>query len=246
MAEKEALMKKLEEREVIIKSEETKVKREKAWFERYRWFVTSDGLLAIGGRDAASNTAIIRKHMNDNDMVFHADIPGSPFFILKNADLKMEKSINETAQAVASYSRAWKEGFGSMDAYWIEPKQVKMQAPSGMYLPKGSFLIDGKKNYIKDLEIKTAIGVRKMEDDIVVMGGAPSAVKKNSLAYVTIEPDKDTIGETAKKVRANLVKMAGERLKLFKAISLDDIARALPPSGGKIVFAGLGEQSINV
>ncbi|MCP8321810.1 MAG: NFACT family protein, partial [archaeon] len=246
MAEKNALIKKLEEHEVIMKSEETKVRRERAWFERYRWFITSDGLLAIGGRDATSNTAIIRKHMKDNDLVFHADIPGSPFFILKNADLKMEMSINETAQAVASYSRAWKEGFASMDAYWVEPRQVKMQAPSGMYLPKGSFLIDGKKNYIKDLEIKIAIGARQTEDGIVVMGGPPSAVKKNSLAYAIIEPDKNTIGETAKKVKADLVKMAGEKLKLFKTITLDDIAKALPPSGGKIVFAGFGEQSINV
>ncbi|MEM3078453.1 MAG: NFACT RNA binding domain-containing protein, partial [Nitrososphaerales archaeon] len=244
VAEKDALTKKLEEHETVAKSEETKVKREKAWFERYRWFITSDGLLAIGGRDSTSNSAIIRKHMKDNDIVFHADIPGSPFFILKDAGLKMEQSVNETAQAVASYSRAWKEGFTSMDAYWVEPKQVKAQAPSGMYLPKGSFLIEGKKNYIKDLEIKIAIGVRQIEDDIAVMGGPPSAVKKNTLAYVVLEPDKDTIGETAKKVKASLVKMAREKSKLFKAINLDDIARALPPSGGKIVSVGFGEQSI--
>jgi predicted ribosome quality control (RQC) complex YloA/Tae2 family protein len=244
VAEKDALTKKLEEHETIAKSEETKVKREKAWFERYRWFITSDGLLAIGGRDSTSNSTIIRKHMKNNDIVFHADIPGSPFFILRDAGPKMEKSINETAQAVASYSRAWKEGFTSMDAYWVEPKQVKAQAPSGMYLPKGSFLIEGKKNYIKDLEIKIAIGAHQMEDGIAVMGGPPSAVKKNTLAYVVLEPDKDTIGETAKKVKANLVKMAREKSKLFKAINLDDIARALPQSGGKIVSVGFGEQSI--
>ena len=37
--------------------------RKKNWYERYRWFYTSDGLLAIGGRDSSSNTAIIRKHI---------------------------------------------------------------------------------------------------------------------------------------------------------------------------------------
>jgi hypothetical protein len=158
----------------------------------------------------------------------------------------METSIKETAQAVVSYSRAWKEGFASIDAYWVEPKQVKMQAPSGMYLPKGSFLIDGKKNYIKDLEIRIAIGVRLIEGGIAVMGGPPSAVKKNSLAYVVVEPDKNTIGETAKKVKANLVKIVGEKLKLLKTIIIDEIARTLPLSGGKIVFVGFGEQSINV
>ena len=37
--------------------------RKKSWYERYRWFFTSDGFLAIGGRDAASNSAVIRKHL---------------------------------------------------------------------------------------------------------------------------------------------------------------------------------------
>lgn len=244
IAEKDDLIKKLKEYEENIKSEEKVVRREKKWFERYRWFITSDGLLAIGGRDSTSNTAIIKKHMENNDIVFHADIPGSPFFVLKNADLKMEKSINETAQAVASYSRAWREGFTSMDVYWVEPKQVKMQAPSGMYLPKGSFIIEGKKNYIKNLELKIAIGVHRIENGITIMGGPPSAVKKNSLVFVVIEPDKSTIGETAKKVKANFVSMIGEKLKLIKSITLDDIARAIPSCGGKIISTGFGEQSI--
>jgi len=53
--------------------------KKKNWFERYRWFYTSDGLLAIGGRDSSSNSAIIRKHLEKNDKVFHAEVFGSPF-----------------------------------------------------------------------------------------------------------------------------------------------------------------------
>ena len=45
----------------------------KEWYERYRWFITSEGLLAIGGRDASSNSAIIRKHLTEEDIVFHAE-----------------------------------------------------------------------------------------------------------------------------------------------------------------------------
>ncbi|MEM2160817.1 MAG: NFACT RNA binding domain-containing protein, partial [Candidatus Nitrosotenuis sp.] len=58
--------------------------KKKEWFERYRWFYTSDGLLAIGGRDSSSNSAIIRKQLAKDDKVFHAEIFGSPFFVLKN------------------------------------------------------------------------------------------------------------------------------------------------------------------
>ena len=37
--------------------------RKKNWYERYRWFYTSDGILAVGGRDSSSNSAIIRKYV---------------------------------------------------------------------------------------------------------------------------------------------------------------------------------------
>ena len=71
---------------IIAKGENAKQKvsfsevRKKNWFERYRWFYTADGILAIGGRDSSSNSAIIRKHLEKNDKVFHAEISGSPFF----------------------------------------------------------------------------------------------------------------------------------------------------------------------
>jgi len=45
--------------------------RKKNWYERYRWFTTSDGYLVVGGRDAASNSAIVRKHLVKNDKIFH-------------------------------------------------------------------------------------------------------------------------------------------------------------------------------
>ncbi|MCX8191283.1 MAG: NFACT family protein, partial [Nitrososphaerales archaeon] len=117
----------LKERLQYTQSEFTAPKRlpsrKRAWFERYRWFITSDGLLAVGGRDATSNTIIIRRYMMENDLVFHADLQGSPFFLLKDYRNEMEGSILEVAQATVSYSRAWKEGLTSADAYWVRPDQ---------------------------------------------------------------------------------------------------------------------------
>ncbi|MBI3841705.1 MAG: NFACT family protein, partial [Thaumarchaeota archaeon] len=86
------------------------VQKKREWYERYRWFFTSDGLLAIGGRDASSNSSVIRKHLEKNDKVFHAEIYGSPFFILKNSMESPPNSIVETAQATVCFSRAWREG----------------------------------------------------------------------------------------------------------------------------------------
>src|SRR5207244_1763796 len=53
------------------------------WYEKFRWFVTSRGRLAIGGRDAQSNAILLRRHLEEEDVVYHADLFGSPFFVLK-------------------------------------------------------------------------------------------------------------------------------------------------------------------
>jgi len=145
--------------------------RKKNWFERYRWFYTSDGLLAIGGRDASSNSAIIRKHLENNDKVFHAEIFGSPFFILKNSQELPFASLNEVAHATVCFSRAWREAMYGMSAYWIKPEQVKKSAPSGQYLSKGSFTIDGKRNFIKIPSLKLAVGLLKKDESYLLTCG---------------------------------------------------------------------------
>jgi predicted ribosome quality control (RQC) complex YloA/Tae2 family protein len=134
--------------------------RKKEWFERYRWFYTSDGLLAIGGRDSSSNSAIIRKQLTKSDKVFHAEIFGSPFFVLKSAPEPLPfDSLNEVGQATVCFSRAWREAMYGMSAYWINPDQVKRAAPSGQFLSKGSFVLEGHKNFIKTPNLKLAVGI---------------------------------------------------------------------------------------
>jgi predicted ribosome quality control (RQC) complex YloA/Tae2 family protein len=242
---KNELIRKIEKQEIDMKAK-IETRREKSWYERYRWFITTDELQAIGGRDASSNSAIIRKHMSERDLIFHADIHGSPFFILKEGNTKREtdiqKSIQEIAQAVVSFSKGWKEGLTSLDAYWVYANQVKKQAPSGMYLPKGSFLIEGKKNYLKGLRLILALGVQKRKDGIVVFSGPPESVKKHSLYYVLLESYNEKVSDTAKKVKSVLVAKAKEEEKhLFKVLSLDDIMRTLP-GGGRIKTCEFGEQ----
>ena len=34
------------------------------WYEKFRWFFTSDGKLVIGGRDATTNEIVIKKHID--------------------------------------------------------------------------------------------------------------------------------------------------------------------------------------
>jgi predicted ribosome quality control (RQC) complex YloA/Tae2 family protein len=243
---RDKLMKELEsvKQQSEIAKQKVKVKQQasKEWYERYRWFFTTDGLLAVGGRDASSNSAVVRRHLTDNDIVFHAEIHGSPFFILKTAKGDESCSINEVAQATASFSRAWKEGLATTDAYWVHAEQIKKAAPSGQFLPKGSFVIEGKRNYIKGLELKLAVGLVKTKQAIKVMAGPPDSVKRNSLVYVLIMPDSLNATDTAKKIKVEFVTTADAELaELAKDLNLDDIIRVLPSGGCKVVQASAGD-----
>ena len=216
------------------------VQKKKEWFERYRWFITSDGHLAIGGRDASSNSAVIRKHLNKNDMVFHAEIVGSPFFLLRESTENDPSSVKEVAQATVCFSRAWRAGVYGLNAYWIKPDQVKTAAPSGQFIAKGSFVIEGSKNFVQVSTLQLAIGLYEKDESYLLMCGPPSAIKKHCIYFVTIEPSGVDMTEMARKVKLEFMKFK-EKEEIVKAISLDDFIRMLPAGDSHIVESGHGE-----
>ena len=223
----------------------------KQWYERYRWFVTSDGYLVIGGRDASSNSAIIRKYMTENDIIFHAEIHGSPFFLVKNVNNQEKQNssyVEETAQATISFSRAWKDGLSSGDAYWVFPNQVKKGAPTGQFLPKGSFVIEGKRNFCRGIELKLSIGLVQIEKKYSIVCGPLNAVIKRSLVFASLLPGGTDQMNLAKRVKSEFVRAISEfdqsLAEYCKKISLDEFIRMLPPGQSKIERAERG-QAIN-
>ncbi|MBI2141119.1 DUF814 domain-containing protein [Candidatus Woesearchaeota archaeon] len=199
---------------------------QKAWYEKFRWFVSSEGFLCIGGRDATTNEIIIKKHAEKDDIVFHTELAGSPFFVVKlgsNASASViNASIEEAAIATASYSRAWKAGLQSVDVYWVRPEQVTKEAKAGEYLVKGAFMIYGKKNYVP-ARIGLAIGVTS---DGRIMGGPASAISKNCAKQVKILQGGNKPSDAAKKI----IKILG-----LSSSYLDEIIRAMPAGECKVV-----------
>lgn len=216
--------------------------RRKSWYERYRWFFTSNGLLVIGGRDAASNSAVIRKHLAKNDKIFHADIFGSPFFIIKDADDAPTLSMNEAAHATVCFSRSWREGLYGVSAYWVNHEQVKKSAPSGEFLPKGSFTIEGQRNFIKAETLRLAVGIIPQDDNYVLTCGPVEPIKKNSICYAIIEPDGLEMAAAAKKIRIEFSKLEDE---ITKNISIDDFVRVLPAGKSQIKKVDYGDSHTN-
>lgn len=210
--------------------------KKKEWFERYRWFFTSDGLLAIGGRDSSSNSAIIRKQLAKNDKVFHAEIFGSPFFVLKDVPENIPfDSLNEVASATVCFSRAWREAMYGMSAYWINPDQIKKAAPSGQFLTRGSFVLEGHKNFIKAPTLRLAVGILYHDERYMIMCGPPEPVKKLCICYAIIEPGGYVMTETAKRLRVEFIRLQEDIAKQF---DIDDFVRALPAGESHIVETG--------
>lgn len=198
-------------------------KKKKKWYDKFRWFYSSDGYLVIGGRGATTNDMVIKKYAENNDMVFHADTRGAPFVVIKTEGEEPENvpesTIKEAAQAAASYSSAWKKGLGNIDVYWIKPDQT-VKVPG---LPKGSFQIQGDRNYRRSTEISASIGTYERGGTLVPMGGPTSAVNSKCDHYIILKKGRRKKSEVAK----NIARYFKE--KTSQSFDVDQILRALPP-----------------
>jgi predicted ribosome quality control (RQC) complex YloA/Tae2 family protein len=214
------VMKQLKKEKIVrVEGKERSEERKKEWYDNFRWIKSSDGFLIVGGKDAKTNEQLIRKHMKNSDLVFHTDITGSPFVLIKNPENKQipEQTIKEAAEFCGSYSKAWKIGISAVDVYYIRPDQVKKEGG----LPTGSFMIYGKREWVRRIPIRVAIGIKDNE----FYFGPENLVKKKVLKYVTIVPGNKPAYEIADEIRK----------KLKSKIVKEKIVRIIPYGKGLLL-----------
>lgn len=210
-----------------IKIPQKRVKKELKWYEKLRWFLSSDGFLVVGGRDAATNESVVKKYLENQDIYLHSDIHGAPSVVIKSNGKEIpENTLNEAASLAASFSSAWTKGFGSQDVYWVHPDQVSKTPESGEFVAKGAFIIRGTRNYIRGVPLFIAVGVVDYEGERI-MAGPPSSVGKYTDNYVIIKP-----GFTKKE---EISRSILRKIDTENRITLDDVVRVLP--SGKCDFA---------
>lgn len=197
------------------------------WYEKFRWFISSNGFLVVGGKDATSNEALIKKHTDAQDIVFHAEIVGAPFFVVKNKQKVEipESTLSETAQAAASYSRAWRSGMGSCDVYCVEPQQLSKTPQSGEYLTKGAFVIRGERRWYKNVPLELCIGYMRDNDKTV---GGPASIATQMDTFVILKQGDKKSSDIAGDIRTYFKSKTGVN------IQVDDIQRCMP-AGGSII-----------
>ena len=197
-----------------------RVKKNLKWYEKLRWFISSDNILVVGGRDANSNESIVKKYLEPNDIYLHADIHGATSTAIKLNGSKLNDNIlKESGEFAASFSSAWSMGFTSQDVFWVHPDQVSKTPEAGEFLAKGSFVIRGHRNYIRGARVKLAIGIVDYEGKRI-MAGPIEALEAHSENYVVLKP-----GFTKKEA---IAKKIINKINEDDLLTLDDIIRVLP------------------
>ena len=193
--------------------------RKKEWYEKFRWCLSSNDFLIIGGKDSSSNEVVIKKYLDPHDLVYHTEAPGSPFIIIKNPENKtiQEKTKQEAAVIAGTYSRAWSLGTKRAEVFEVKPDQVSKEAKSGEYIQKGSFMVRGERNQY-NVELNLSIGYfLDDKEHKVIMAGPESAVAKHCKEYLKLRQGDSKKGEISKVI-----------MKKFGLATNDDILAALP------------------
>ena len=137
--------------------------RRQMWFEKFTWFISSDGYLVLGGKDAQQNEIIYRKYLKKGDIYLHADLHGAATIVVKNnpktPDAPIPPStLSQAGTLAVASSNAWDSKAG-MSAWWVNADQVSKSAPTGEFLPTGSFMVHGRKNFLPPAQLILGFGV---------------------------------------------------------------------------------------
>ncbi|WP_327052728.1 ribosome rescue protein RqcH [Halomicrococcus gelatinilyticus] len=218
------------------------IRKQEKWYDRFRWFRTSDGFLVLGGRNADQNEELVQKYMDRHDLFFHSQAHGGPVTVLKTSDPSEpakdvdvpDESKREAAQFAVSYSSVWKDGRFAGDAYVVTPDQVSKTPESGEYLEKGGFAIRGDRTYFRDVPVGVAVGITA-EPSTRVIGGPPSAVVPRTETSVEVEPGQYAQNDIAKRIYRRFRDRFADTSFVRKVASPDLIQEFLPAGGSRMV-----------
>ncbi len=192
------------------------------WFERYKWFITDSGKLVIAGKNAHTNDRVVKKHMKDNDLYIHADIHGAPSVIFKEGLGSDKTEIADVCAFAYCHSKAWVSALSEGSAYWVYPDQVSKTPNPGEFVPRGAFIIRGKRNYEFHIQAEMAVGEIEYLGSRKIMCAPVSVIKKASEKYFLIIP-----GRGKNKGTPNTIAKAFD-------VPEEEISRILPPGDSEI------------
>ncbi len=212
-----------------VESKPLAIKRSKKWYEKFHWFICGNHVI-IGGTDLKTNERILRTYLDDNDLFFHADVHGAPYVVAKDGQSNLsEDCLKEIATFALNYSSLWKDKKLIGDVYYVMPDQVSLTPPSGQYLPKGSVMIYGEKNYLKNIEIDHVVGIIFLEENAQIIGGPVASVENRTEIFISIKPGLTPKGKIAKELLNMLLKRSPDEEKYkIENLTVNDVLPFIP------------------
>ncbi|ODH47287.1 hypothetical protein GX48_06628 [Paracoccidioides brasiliensis] len=168
------------------------------WFEKFMFFVSSDGYLVLGGRDLQQTEILYRRYLKKGDVYVHADVQGATPIFVKNKPGTPDAPIppgtlSQAGNLCVATSSAW-DSKAVMGAWWVNADQVSKTAPSGEFVGTGGFVIRGEKHQLPPAQLLLGYAVMfQISED---------SIKNHTKFRVQDEP---SIVEIAKEVQANEV-----------------------------------------
>lgn len=104
--------------------------RNKYWFEKFFWFISSDNYIVVAGRDMQQNDVLYRRYLHKGDLYLHGNVVGGASVILKNPSggPVPERTLEEAGSFALCHSSAWKNKVVT-SSYWVYDHQVSKTAP---------------------------------------------------------------------------------------------------------------------
>ncbi|EED23454.1 DUF814 domain protein, putative [Talaromyces stipitatus ATCC 10500] len=126
--------------------------RKPFWFEKYLYFISSEGYLVLGGRDSHQVEILYQRYLKKGDVFVHADLEGATPMIVKNKEGTSNAPIppgtlTQAGSISVATSKAW-ETKALMPSWWVHAHQVSRTNERGELLASGGFMVKGEKNYL--------------------------------------------------------------------------------------------------
>lgn len=133
------------------------------WFEKFYWFISSDGYLVVGAKDKSQAEILYRRHLRSGDVYVHSDAKEAAMVVIKNnasmANAPLPPAtLSQAGQLSICASAAWDSKAG-MGAWWVNAHQVTKTAPTGDLLQPGSFSVNGEKNFLPPGQLVLGLSV---------------------------------------------------------------------------------------
>ena len=91
------------------------VSRSPNWFEKFRWFISTDGVVVVAGSNAQQNELLVKRYLRPQDIYVHADLHGAATCIVRSPSTRPEDrdvvpptTLEQAGQFTVCLSAAWK------------------------------------------------------------------------------------------------------------------------------------------